>query len=216
MNDEKDEASGGPARAAANDKGRPRGRRGRDRTGRRRRRGIGRDAAGGAGGRARRAQGPAVARACRDREHPPPRPARTRGRDEICGRAVRQGPALGGRQSAPRARQLPEAEVDRRAHAQPARRRRGDRARTARASSSGTGCAASIRRASASTTISTRRSSRPSAPIRRPARSSRCLQPGYVLHDRLLRPAMVGVAKGGPAEAGPTASRTCNPGGSRL
>ena len=24
------------------------------------------------------------------------------------------------------------------------------------------------------------------------------LQPGYVLHDRLLRPAMVGVAKGGP------------------
>jgi molecular chaperone GrpE len=28
------------------------------------------------------------------------------------------------------------------------------------------------------------------------------LQPGYVLHDRLLRPAMVGVAKGGPAVAG--------------
>jgi molecular chaperone GrpE len=27
------------------------------------------------------------------------------------------------------------------------------------------------------------------------------LQPGYVLHDRLLRPAMVGVAKGGPAAA---------------
>lgn len=27
------------------------------------------------------------------------------------------------------------------------------------------------------------------------------LQPGYVLHDRLLRPAMVGVAKGGPAQA---------------
>jgi molecular chaperone GrpE len=27
------------------------------------------------------------------------------------------------------------------------------------------------------------------------------LQPGYVLHDRLLRPAMVGVAKGGPASA---------------
>jgi molecular chaperone GrpE len=27
------------------------------------------------------------------------------------------------------------------------------------------------------------------------------LQPGYVLHDRLLRPAMVGVAKGGPAPA---------------
>jgi len=26
------------------------------------------------------------------------------------------------------------------------------------------------------------------------------LQPGYVLQDRLLRPAMVGVAKGGPAE----------------
>ena len=25
------------------------------------------------------------------------------------------------------------------------------------------------------------------------------LQAGYVLHDRLLRPAMVGVAKGGPA-----------------
>jgi molecular chaperone GrpE len=28
------------------------------------------------------------------------------------------------------------------------------------------------------------------------------LQPGYVLHDRLLRPAMVGVAKGGSAEPG--------------
>ena len=27
------------------------------------------------------------------------------------------------------------------------------------------------------------------------------LQPGYVLHDRLLRPAMVGVAKGGPKPA---------------
>jgi molecular chaperone GrpE len=27
------------------------------------------------------------------------------------------------------------------------------------------------------------------------------LQPGYVLHERLLRPAMVGVAKGGPAPA---------------
>jgi molecular chaperone GrpE len=27
------------------------------------------------------------------------------------------------------------------------------------------------------------------------------LQPGYVLHDRLLRPAMVGVAKGGPVPA---------------
>jgi len=29
------------------------------------------------------------------------------------------------------------------------------------------------------------------------------LQPGYVLHDRLLRPAMVGVAKGGPAPGPP-------------
>ena len=29
------------------------------------------------------------------------------------------------------------------------------------------------------------------------------LQPGYVLHDRLLRPAMVGVAKGGPAAVEP-------------
>lgn len=29
------------------------------------------------------------------------------------------------------------------------------------------------------------------------------LQPGYVLHDRLLRPAMVGVAKGGPAPVYP-------------
>jgi molecular chaperone GrpE len=29
------------------------------------------------------------------------------------------------------------------------------------------------------------------------------LQPGYVLHDRLLRPAMVGVAKGGAAAAEP-------------
>jgi molecular chaperone GrpE len=29
------------------------------------------------------------------------------------------------------------------------------------------------------------------------------LQPGYVLHDRLLRPAMVGVAKGGPKPGGP-------------
>ncbi len=28
------------------------------------------------------------------------------------------------------------------------------------------------------------------------------LQPGYVLHDRLLRPAMVGVAKGGAADKG--------------
>ena len=27
------------------------------------------------------------------------------------------------------------------------------------------------------------------------------IQPGYVLHERLLRPAMVGVAKGGPKEA---------------
>lgn len=27
------------------------------------------------------------------------------------------------------------------------------------------------------------------------------LQPGYVMHDRLLRPAMVGVAKGAPSEA---------------
>ena len=27
------------------------------------------------------------------------------------------------------------------------------------------------------------------------------LQPGYVLHDRLLRPAVVGVAKGGPKQA---------------
>lgn len=29
------------------------------------------------------------------------------------------------------------------------------------------------------------------------------LQPGYVMHDRLLRPAMVAVAKGAPPEAGP-------------
>jgi molecular chaperone GrpE len=29
------------------------------------------------------------------------------------------------------------------------------------------------------------------------------LQPGYVLHDRLLRPAMVGVAKEGPKPAQP-------------
>ena len=29
------------------------------------------------------------------------------------------------------------------------------------------------------------------------------LQPGYVLHDRLLRPAMVGVAKGGPKPSEP-------------
>jgi molecular chaperone GrpE len=29
------------------------------------------------------------------------------------------------------------------------------------------------------------------------------LQPGYVLHDRLLRPAMVGVAKGGPKSSEP-------------
>jgi molecular chaperone GrpE len=32
------------------------------------------------------------------------------------------------------------------------------------------------------------------------------LQPGYVLHDRLLRPAMVGVAKGG-TEAAPSSPR---------
>jgi molecular chaperone GrpE len=31
------------------------------------------------------------------------------------------------------------------------------------------------------------------------------LQPGYMLHDRLLRPAMVGVAKGGPAAPTPDA-----------
>jgi len=30
------------------------------------------------------------------------------------------------------------------------------------------------------------------------------LQPGYVLHDRLLRPAMVGVAKAGPKPAVPS------------
>lgn len=29
------------------------------------------------------------------------------------------------------------------------------------------------------------------------------MQPGYVLHDRLLRPAMVGVAKGGPTDQPP-------------
>ena len=32
------------------------------------------------------------------------------------------------------------------------------------------------------------------------------LQPGYVLHERLLRPAMVGVAKGGPRPAEPAGS----------
>jgi molecular chaperone GrpE len=32
------------------------------------------------------------------------------------------------------------------------------------------------------------------------------LQPGYVLHDRLLRPAMVGVAKGGAKSAGDAAA----------
>jgi molecular chaperone GrpE len=32
------------------------------------------------------------------------------------------------------------------------------------------------------------------------------LQPGYVLHDRLLRPAMVGVAKGQPTQAEPAGS----------
>ena len=32
------------------------------------------------------------------------------------------------------------------------------------------------------------------------------LQPGYVLHDRLLRPAMVGVAKGGPNPSEPASS----------
>jgi molecular chaperone GrpE len=31
------------------------------------------------------------------------------------------------------------------------------------------------------------------------------LQSGYVLHDRLLRPAMVGVAKGGPSGETPNA-----------
>ena len=29
------------------------------------------------------------------------------------------------------------------------------------------------------------------------------MQPGYVLHDRLLRPAMVGVAKGQPGDQAP-------------
>ena len=32
------------------------------------------------------------------------------------------------------------------------------------------------------------------------------LQAGYTLHDRLLRPAMVGVAKGQPAQAAPEQS----------
>ena len=33
------------------------------------------------------------------------------------------------------------------------------------------------------------------------------LQPGYVLHDRLIRPAMVGVAKASPADAGAAANQ---------
>jgi molecular chaperone GrpE len=33
------------------------------------------------------------------------------------------------------------------------------------------------------------------------------LQPGYVLHDRLLRPAMVGVSKGGPKPPEPASTR---------
>ena len=33
------------------------------------------------------------------------------------------------------------------------------------------------------------------------------LQPGYVLHDRLIRPAMVGVAKASPADAGTAANQ---------
>ncbi len=33
------------------------------------------------------------------------------------------------------------------------------------------------------------------------------LQPGYVLHDRLIRPAMVGVAKAAPADAGAAANQ---------
>ena len=40
----------------------------------------------------------------------------------------------------------------------------------------------------------------------RPARSLRFLQRGYMLHDRLLRPAMVGVAKP-PADGTPSADR---------
>jgi molecular chaperone GrpE len=42
-------------------------------------------------------------------------------------------------------------------------------------------------------------SERPGAP---PGTVIEVLQPGYVLHDRLLRPAMVGVAKGGAEGAG--------------
>jgi len=37
-----------------------------------------------------------------------------------------------------------------------------------------------------------------------------CLQPGYVLHDRLLRPALVGVAKGDGAPAAPGATDADN------
>ena len=72
---------------------------------------------------------------------------------------------------------LPEAEARDRAHAQPARRDRRRPSANSWRSSSGTASGASIRRASASTTISTRRSSRPSSRASPAVRSSRCCSP---------------------------------------
>ncbi len=115
--------------------------------------------------------------------------------DEIRYRRLRRGPPVGRRQSAPRARQ-------------PARGRGQDE----RTRSLLAGVAATERellaaferhgieahrpdRASASTTISIRRCSRSRAPAEPAGTIVQVLQPGYVMHDRLLRPAMVGVAK---------------------
>ena len=134
-------------------------------------------AGGGARGRARRAQGQAAARAGRSREHPPPRPARARGRRQICDRRLCQGSALGRRQSAPRARQPARGRNRGRAHPQPARRGRRDRARAAGGLRAPRHPPHRSAGASRSTTIFIRRSSRPSAPASPPARSSRYCSP---------------------------------------
>jgi molecular chaperone GrpE len=65
---------------------------------------------------------------------------------------------------------------------------------------SATACASSSRRARNSIRISTRPCSR--CPITEVPNNTviDVVQPGYVIADRMLRPAMVGVSKGGPKE----------------
>ncbi len=152
-----------------------------------------------------RPQGAAAAGARRNREHPPPRSARTRGRLEICDHRLCQGFDLGRGQSSPRARQPARGGDQGRAHPQPARRGGGDRARALER----------IRAPRHPPDRPARRTLRPQFPpgdlrgrARRPAdrHDHRGLQPGYVLHDRLLRPAMVGVSKQPANLAEPRAS----------